>query len=114
MATEVDAADVLASYAALLMKTTGSPARDVNELKYSKDVIKFVLMHCIKLVEPGEQRDFLKSAYVSLADFQDMSDDELLNVVKDAQASGALAVGVYRRIADEAALLNEELAEAGV
>ena len=135
MGAEIDAADVLSSYSSLLMRPTGSVIRNAAELKYSKQIIKIVLIHCIKLTEPGEQREFLRAAYVSLADFQELSDDEraaldifeapagdkaedigledLRTMAKLGASHSDLAVGVYGRVAAESARLLQELQAAG-
>jgi len=131
MATEIDAAEVLSSYTATLAEPHSNLIRDISDLSYSKDIIKAVLVHCIKLSEPGEGRDFLRSAYVGLADFQHLSDQEqsalqawdaagqsdlenagqetLLKLARGLSDQGELTTHLRARVAQEAAALLEEL-----
>ena len=135
MATEVDAAHVLSSYLETLEKPCESVVRDVNELPYPKDVIKLVLMHCIKLAGMGKERELLRSAFVQLADFQALSDDErrslelfgsvitgdpeqltdaeLHNAAAKISKSGTAHVEVANRVASDMTELLEELKNAG-
>jgi hypothetical protein len=137
MATEIDAAHVLSSYSSTLTQEKRQLVRDVRELPYPKDVIKLVLKHCIKLAEPGKEREFLRSAYVCLADFQSLSEDEkkslqvwektcdqhdpqsmtqqqIMSLAKNLADDGMLATDVHKRIAVESAALLEELKSLGL
>lgn len=78
---EYDAKDVLERYLIVLRAPSKCLLRDVSELPYPKEVIKAVLTHSIELAADREIRELLKSAYISLADFQDMTIDELIAVV---------------------------------
>jgi hypothetical protein len=71
-----DARDVLNSYLGALNKLDRSSISDVTELAYPKDLIKFVLRHCLKTIEEDDKQSFLKSAYLSLANFHELSDEE--------------------------------------
>ena len=50
-APEYDARDVLDKYVATLNKSSNGIVRDATELSHPKDIIKFVLQHCIKTIE---------------------------------------------------------------
>ncbi len=71
---EIDALDVFRSYAALL-GSGQSIVRNANELSYPKRIVKTVLMHMLRLANQPE-RNALETAYVCLADFQELSDKE--------------------------------------
>jgi hypothetical protein len=73
---EYDARDVLERYVAALSKVSDDTIRDATELAYPKDIIKFVLQHCIKTIEGADKRSFLRSAYLSLGNFQELTDEE--------------------------------------
>jgi hypothetical protein len=76
MAPEFDPRDVLETYVALLSKPGNAPIRDVSELAHSKDEIKAVLQHCIKVAVDAQALDFLRDSYLALASFQHMSEQE--------------------------------------
>ena len=73
---EIDLALVLSAYSATLQQPKKTLVRDIKELPYPKEVIKMVLKHCIKLTEPGTERDFFRGADVCIADFQALTDEE--------------------------------------
>ena len=73
---EYDARDVLDSYLGALNKLDQSSVCDAAELGYPKDLIKFVLRHCIKTIEGEDKRNFLRNAYLSLANFHELTDEE--------------------------------------
>lgn len=73
---EYDAREVLTSYLGALDKLDCSSICDVAELGYPKELIKFVLRHCIKTIEEGDKQSFLRSAYLSLANFHELTDEE--------------------------------------
>src|SRR6185295_17182548 len=73
---EYDARDVLDSYLGALNKLDQSSVCDATELGYPKDLIKFVLRHCIKTMEGEDKRIFLRNAYLSLANFHELTDEE--------------------------------------
>jgi hypothetical protein len=76
-APEYDARDVLDKYVATLSKPEpGSIIRDVAELAHPKDIIRFVLQHCIKTIDEAEKQDFLRDAYLALGNFQELSEEE--------------------------------------
>ena len=74
--TEYDARDVLDSYLGALNKLDQSSVCDAAELGYPKDLIKFVLRHCIKTIEEEDKRAFDVNAYLSLANFHELTDEE--------------------------------------
>src|SRR5262245_27383836 len=71
-----DTREILERYVAALNKPDGGVIRDAAELSHPKDIIKFVLQHCIKTVEGADNQDFLRKAYLSLGNFQQLSDEE--------------------------------------
>ena len=73
---QYDARDVLDNYLRALNKLDQSSVCDAAELSYPKDLIKFVLRHCIKTIEEDDKRTFLRNAYLSLANFHELTDEE--------------------------------------
>jgi hypothetical protein len=73
---EYDAREVLDSYLRALNRFDQSIVRDAAELSYPKDLIKFVLRHCIKAIEEEDKRTFLRNAYLSLANFHELTNEE--------------------------------------
>jgi hypothetical protein len=73
---EYDARDVLNSYLGVLDKLGSGSICDVAQLDYPKDVIKYVLRHCIKTIAEVDKQSFLCSAYLSLANFHELSEEE--------------------------------------
>jgi hypothetical protein len=75
-ASEYDARDFLDKYVATLNKSSNGIVRDATELSHPKDIIKFVLQHCMKTIEDCDKQSFLRSAYLSLGNFQELSNAE--------------------------------------
>jgi hypothetical protein len=73
---EYDARDMLDKYLATLSSLEGAMLRDAGELSHPKDIIKSVLQHCLRTIEDASQRELLRHAYLSLASFQELSDEE--------------------------------------
>jgi hypothetical protein len=73
---EFDPREVLERYVAVLREQGGSVVRDASELSHPKEAIRIVLQHCIKTATDRESRDFLRNAYVSLSNFQPISELE--------------------------------------
>ena len=73
---QYDTRDVLDRYVATLNKPSNSIIRDAGELAHPKDIIKFVLRHCIRTIGETDKQSFLRSAYISLGNFQELSDEE--------------------------------------
>ena len=95
---EYDARDVISKYMATLNKPSNCLIRDASELPYPKDLIRSVLQHCIKTVGGGETRNLLRNAYVSLGNFQEMTDEEreAVAILSKVGAPGALGSKLYR------------------
>jgi hypothetical protein len=126
---EFDPREVLAKYVTLLSNPASSVVREASELAHPKDAIKAVLQHCIRTSTAGEARDFLKNAYLSLSNFQGMSEEEkaaveVLNKVGAPGPEGSKLFGkqareithvagplqsVLDRIRAELAVLSQEL-----
>ena len=89
---EIDAADVLRSYSSLLA-TPSTTVRSDRELSYPKRVIKEVLGHCLSMTSDEVIRNTLEVAYLSLAVFQPLSDDEVqaIGAYEGAGNVGALS-----------------------
>jgi len=73
---EFDPREVLERYVAVLRDEGGAVVRDVAELAYPKEAIRIVLQHCIRTAADRESREFLRNAYVSLSNFQPISELE--------------------------------------
>src|SRR5262245_37028769 len=92
MSSEYDACKVLDSYLATLNKINHGSVCDMSELGYPKDLIKFVLRHCIKAIQEDDKQSFLREAYLLLASFQELTDEErsaatlLCEIVKSSVA----------------------------
>jgi hypothetical protein len=121
---EFNAREVLDKYVTALGASTGAVVRDVSAIGFPKDSVKFVLQHCIRTFEGDEQREFLQSAYLSLASFQELTEDERkaavqLNEIWPASANGeanghvgeaaAPLHDVLARIRAETIVLTQEL-----
>src|SRR5687767_9194377 len=101
MATvKIDLALVLSAYSATLQRPSKTLVRDIKELPYPKEVIKRVLKHCIMLTEPGSERDFFRGAYVCLADFQNLSDEEKA-ALDGSEQGGNIVKALHERHAVE-------------
>jgi hypothetical protein len=111
-APEYDARDVLDRYVAVLGQPSANIIRDAGELAYPKDIVKFVLQHCIRTIAEADKQDFLRSAYVSLGTFQELNDEErkavaLLGEIGPPHPPGtALQEEQAKRITDVAAPLQ--------
>ena len=82
---EIDGRDVLERYSALMAayKDDGRGViRHISELPYPKSVIKTVLQHALKITDDRSTREVLKAAYLTLADFQELTDAEVTAVRK--------------------------------
>ncbi len=112
---QYDPREVLDRYIAVLGAAGSSVVRDANDLAHPKDIVKFVLQHCIRTVEADDQQVFLRDAYLSLAGFQVLTDEEraaagLLNQIwPEASSSGAQLDDATDRLGEVAAPLHEVL-----
>jgi hypothetical protein len=116
---EIDAWDVVEKYGATLRsppKYSVSLIRDVSELTYPKAAIKAVLQDALQRFPPI---DALKTAYISLADFQELTDEETNALAATSglgliSSSVACLEGVYSRREKEQSDLVQELKSLGV
>jgi hypothetical protein len=110
--------DVLSQYVATLEKTGNRVIRDLSELPYPKDMIKFALRHYLKKVNRADQKavDALEVAYISLSHFQPLTTEERdavflmqsLDASDEKIEGGDLSSAVLSRWhADGAALFDE-------
>lgn len=78
-----DPRDVLVSYMATLDAGSEMVVRDATDLPYSKEIVKTVLVGCLaRSGADDDARKLIVAAYVSLGDFQELSDDEKIAVEK--------------------------------
>jgi uncharacterized coiled-coil protein SlyX len=71
-----DPREVLERYVAALNQRGDTVIRDAAELGHPKDIIRFVLQHCMKTIADADQQEFLREAYLSLGSFQELSEEE--------------------------------------
>lgn len=113
---QYDPREVLDRYIAVLGAAGGSIIRDASDLGHPKDIVKFVLQHCIRTIEAADQQKFLRHAYLSLAGFQVLSEEEraaathLNQIWPEASAGDAQLEGATGRFGEAAAPLQEVLA----
>jgi hypothetical protein len=112
---QYDPREVLDRYIAVLGAAGGSIIRDAGDLGHPKDIVKFVLQHCIRTIEAADQQKFLRDAYLSLAGFQVLSEQERaaaahLNQIWPEAPAGAQLDGATDRFGEAAAPLQEVLA----
>jgi hypothetical protein len=112
---EYDAREVLNRYVTALSGSAGAVVRDVNALGYPKDNVKFVLQHCIRTIEAEDQRQFLQDAYLSLASFQELTEEERkaaiqLNEIWPASSTGEAHTDAADPVGEAAAPLHDVLA----
>jgi hypothetical protein len=77
--TEIDAMQVIQKYADLLQESASEMVRQETMLPYPKAVIKQVLLHAMRISGRGDAQP-LRLAYLELAKFQSMSEDEQRSV----------------------------------
>jgi hypothetical protein len=112
---EYNAREVLNRYVTALSGSAGAVVRDVNALGYPKDNVKFVLQHCIRTIEAEDQRQFLQDAYLSLASFQELTEEERkaaiqLNEIWPASSTGGAQTEAADPVGEAAAPLHDVLA----
>ncbi|MBO0765901.1 MAG: hypothetical protein J2P50_15135 [Hyphomicrobiaceae bacterium] len=71
---DFDPREVLERYVALLREPGATVVRSITELAHPKESIRSVLQHCIRTEADQEKRAFLRDAYTSLSNFQEISD----------------------------------------
>lgn len=128
---DYDVRQVIESYVEALGQPNGTFVRDASELAYSKEVIKYALQFCIRSATADEARAALRSAYISLGNFQQLTAEEkgavaLLSEVGEPAAEGSelqqeqarrlgpVAVplqAVMDRLKADLAILTQELKE---
>jgi hypothetical protein len=96
---EFDPREVLEKYVAVLRDQGSAVVRDVTELAHSKEAIRIVLQHCIKTAADQESREFLRNAYVSLSNFQPISEveKEALTVLSGVGPLGAEGTRLFSK-----------------
>jgi hypothetical protein len=110
-----DARDVLERFVAILHAPSEGIIRDATELADPKDVIKSVLQHCIRTIEGADQQRFLRDAYLSLGNYQVLTDEErkAVAVLREVGPPGAPGSELHeeqaRRIGDVAIPLQAAL-----
>lgn len=129
METKKVEAIVCAYGAVLSAPDTFMGARDIRSLPYPKSEIKTALMAAYGRVREG-RREALKMAYLALAEFQDLSDAELIafqtlfrrgmkpisreEMTPEMMKYSADIFPVIARIGQETSLLMQELKAAGI
>jgi hypothetical protein len=116
---EIDAWDVVQKYGATLRdppKYSVSLIRDVSELPYPKAAIKAVLKDAFRRFPPI---DALKTAYISLADFQELTDEEANALAATSglgliNSSADCLESVYSRRENEKSDLVHDLKSSGL
>ena len=113
--SDYDARDVLDKYMAVLA-SGDAIVRDAVVLSHPKDIVKFVLRHCIRTIESADQQKFLREAYLALASFQALSEEErravvLLEEIGPLALDGKLEDAQAERISDMAAPLRAVIAK---
>ena len=101
--TEFDPREVLERYVAVLRDEGSAVVRDVAELAHPKEAIRIVLQHCIRTAADQESREFLRNAYVSLSNFQPISEleKEALAVLSGVGPLGAEGTKLFSKQARE-------------
>lgn len=114
--TQVDAEDVLKCFAEAIETLNDNAVADVSVLVHPKPVIKATLAHFITLSTEADLSAWLHAAFMTLARFQDLSDDERAAVAwksrDQADAQGELSKTYLRlmaRISEESGLLRMDL-----
>jgi hypothetical protein len=74
--SELDPREVLEKYVAVLRDPGAAVVRNIAELAHSKEEIRIVLQHCIRTEADTSAREYLRNAYVSLSNFQQIGDSD--------------------------------------
>jgi hypothetical protein len=76
--TPLEAQQIVQDYgAALEEKTALGVVRDINSLPHPKEKIKIALLFALSVTTDPTMREHLKGGYVSLSDFQELSDEQV-------------------------------------
>jgi len=79
--TPTEAREVIQEYGAVLEERTAlGTIRDINSLPYSKDRVKEALLYALRVTIDPSMRERLRSAYVLLADFQQLSNEKIASL----------------------------------
>lgn len=125
-----DIGRIVADYGAVLAEPSGlGVVRDLSSLPHPKSDIKAALKIALGTTKDATMHEHLKVAYVSLADFQELTEIELraLHLWNSALSSPTMTdrnlhiisteadavIAVQNRIVDEGASLKAELEAAG-
>jgi hypothetical protein len=125
---------IVSSCGAVLEQSAG-PTRDIDLLPFKKEQIKTALLTALSVTTDATMREHLKAGYVSLADFQTLSEAErasartwesvgqsdpqsmthndVLHMAKEISGGGGAGIEAHKRGTDEAAVLIQELKAAG-
>lgn len=125
---------IVSSYGAVLEQSAGL-IRDINSLPFKKDQIKTALLTALGVTTDAKMREHLKAGFVSLADFQplseaeraslrtwesvgqsdpqSMTDQDLLHMAKKLSGGGGAGIEANKRAMEESAVLIQELKAAG-
>ena len=107
-----DVERILTDYGAVLAEPSALGAiRDLRSLSNSKSAIKAALKVALSVATDPNTRDHLKVAYICLADFQPLTEEETraLRQWNGATTKPNLVLDVEKRIATEAEALREDL-----
>ena len=111
-----DVERILTDYGAVLAAPSAlGVMRDLRSLPNSKSAIKAALRAALSIATDPNTRDQLKVAYICLADFQPLTEQETraLQQWNGATKMPDLVFAVHERVATEAELLREELRAGG-
>ena len=124
-----EVAEIITAYGAVLAEPTTIGVRDLRLLPYSKDDIKAALRLAFSVTDDAGMRDALKAGYISLADFQQLTEREarslqlwnsalaeadLEKATENLAAESEVVNAIHNRIAAEATSLALELKVAGL
>lgn len=130
VSAQVDVAAVLDAYVAVL-EASEKEIRPETELPFERSMIKTALVAGLEAADEGEETEAMQAAYLALAWFQPLSDDEAAAVAAfdaegdglDAPAaletddtlaqSGKAYADVLARIEHDSAVLRKELDDEG-
>jgi hypothetical protein len=98
-APQYDARNVLEQFLGTYEKLNDGAIHDVKGLPHPKDVIKSVLQLCIRTIEDADKRRFLRSAYLSLANYQPLTEEErkALSALRDVGPPAPARTRLHRQ-----------------
>jgi hypothetical protein len=73
---EYDAREVLQKFVTTLAEPAATLIHDAAGLAHPKEVIKSVLQLCIRTIEGADERRFLRTAYLALGSYQELTGEE--------------------------------------